>query len=237
MVVAGVLLGGCGNAKAQGITAQQAEEMLKELRAIRAALERVTPPPPGQAKEQAAKLTNVGGYSLGRADAPLTLVEFTDLQCQFCNRFSTQVFGQIKTAYIDTGMVRFVTRDFPLDFHPEALPAARAARCAGEQGRFWEMRDALVRGFKQLGAPFITSVAEQLKLDVAAFKACAASTKHDAAIMQDMNDGRAVNVEGTPTFVLGRTAPKGLDGVLIVGAQPFTAFDAKIKEMLGAPVK
>jgi len=233
IVVAGLLLGGCGNAKAQGITAQQAEEMLKELRAIRQALERVTPPAPGPAKDQTAKLTNLGGYSLGKADAPLTLVEFTDLQCQFCNRFSTQVFGQIKAAYIDTGMVRFVTRDFPLDFHPEALAAARAARCAGEQGKFWEMRDALVRGFKQLGAPFIAATAQGLKLDMAAFNACASSTKFDAAIMQDMNEGRAVNVEGTPTFVLGRTSPQGVDGVLIVGAQPFSAFDAKIKEMLG----
>jgi len=232
IVISGVLLGACGNAKAQGITAQQAEEMLKELRAIRQALERVTPPPAGQAKDQPAKLTNVGGYSMGRADAPLTLVEFTDLQCPYCNRWTTQVFAQLKAAYIDTGKVRFITRDFPLDFHPEAMPAARASRCAGEQGKFWEMRDALARGFKQLGAPFITSVAEGLKLDMAAFKACAASTKFDAAIMQDLNDGRAVNIEGTPTFVLGPTSPQGVDGILIIGAQPFGAFDAKIKELL-----
>jgi len=232
IVIAGLFLGACGNAKAQGITSQQAEEMLKELRAIRQALERVTPPAPGQAQDQRVKLNNTSGYSLGRTDAPLTLVEFTDLQCQFCNRFSTQVFAQIKAAYIDTGKVRFVTRDFPLDFHPEAMPAARAARCAGEQDKFWEMREALVKGYRQLGAPFFASAAEGLKLDMAAFKACAASTKFDAAIMQDMNDGRAVNVEGTPTFVLGRTSPQALDGVLIVGAQPFAAFDAKIKEML-----
>ena len=235
IAVAGLLLGACGNAKAQGMTAQQAEEMLKELRAMRQALERVTPPAPAQAQEQRARLTNVGGFSLGRADAPLTLVEFTDLQCQFCNRFSTQVFAQIKAAYIDTGKVRFVTRDFPLEFHPEAMPAARAARCAGEQNKFWEMRDALVRGYNRLGPAFVTSAAEGLGLDMAAFKACAASTKFDAAITQDMNEGRAVNVEGTPTFVLGRTSPQGLDGVLIVGAQPFAAFDAKIKELLAQP--
>jgi protein-disulfide isomerase len=235
MVVAGLLLGGCGNAKAQGITTQQAEEMLKELRAIRAALERVTPPPPGQAKDQTAKLTNVGGYAIGKADAPLTLVEFTDLQCPYCNRWTTQVFAQIKAAYIDTGMVRFVTRDFPLDFHAQAMPAARATRCAGEQGKFWEMRDALVRGFKQLGEPFIASVAADLKLETAGFKACASSTKFDAAIMRDLNEGRGVGIEGTPSFVLGRTSPQGVEGVLIVGAQPFAAFDAKIKEMLAQP--
>ena len=235
IVVAGLFLGACGNAKAQGITQQQAEEMLKELRAIRQALERVTPPPQGQAQDQHVRLNNADGHSLGRADAPLTLVEFTDLQCPYCNRWTTQVFAQLKATYIDTGKVRFVTRDFPLDFHAFACPAARAARCAGEQGKFWEMRWALVQGFKQLSAAFVTSTAESLKLDMAAFGACAASTKFDAAITQDVNDGRAVNVEGTPSFVLGPTAPKGLDGVLIVGAQPFPAFDAKIKELLAQP--
>ena len=109
------------------------------------------------------KLTDVRGYALGRADAPITLVEFTDLQCQFCNRFTTQVFGQIKAAYIDTGKVRFVTRDFPLDFHAYAFQAARAARCAGDQNKFWEMRDALVRGHSQLGDAFVTSVAQGLE--------------------------------------------------------------------------
>lgn len=234
IAVAGLMLGACNNAKAQGITQQQADEMLKELRAIRQALERVTPPP-GQAQEQRVKLDSVVGYSLGRADAPLTLVEFTDLQCPYCNRFSTQVFNQLKAAYIDTGQVRFVTRDFPLDFHGFAMPAARASRCAGEQGKFWEMRDALVRGYRQLSAEFVTTTAQGLKLDMAAFNACTASTKFDAAIAQDMSDGRSVNVEGTPTFVLGRTAARGLEGVLIVGAQPFAAFDAKIKDLLAQP--
>jgi protein-disulfide isomerase len=236
MVVAGLLLGVSCSAKAQGITQQQAEEMLKELRAIRQALERVTPPAPaGPAQDQRAKLDNVSGYSLGRTDAPLTLVEFTDLQCQFCNRFSTAVFGQLKAAYIDTGKVRFVTRDFPLDFHPYALPAARAARCAGEQGKFWEMRMSLVGAYNRLNAAFVTFTAEGLKLDMTAFNACTASTRFDTAIMQDMNEGRAVKVEGTPTFVLGRTTAQGLDGILLVGAQPFAAFDAKIKELLAQP--
>jgi protein-disulfide isomerase len=162
-------------------------------------------------------------------------VEFTDLQCQFCNRFTTQVFGQLKAAYIDTGKVRFVTRDFPLDFHAYAFQAARAARCAGDQGKFWEMRDALVRGHSQLGDAFVTSVAQGLKLEMVSFKACTASTKYDAAIKQDMDDGRAASVEGTPSFVLGPTSSQGLDGILIVGAQPFAAFDAKIKEMLAQP--
>lgn len=236
MIAASVLLGVSCTAKAQGITQQQAEEMLKELRAIRQALERVTPPAPsGPAQDQRVKLGNVDGYALGRPDAPITLVEFTDLQCQFCNRFATTAFEQIKTAYIDTGKVRFVTRDFPLDFHPYALPAARAARCAGVQDKFWEMRMTLLRASNRLNEAFVKSTAEGLKLDMAAFNACTASTRFDAAIMQDMKDARAINVEGTPTFVLGRTAAQGLDGILLVGAQPFAVFDAKIKELLAQP--
>jgi protein-disulfide isomerase len=234
VAVVALLLGVSCNARAQGITQQQADEMLKELRAIRAALERVTPPP-GQAQEPRARLEHVGGYALGRPDAPLTLVEFTDLQCQFCNRFLVTAFDQIKTAYIDTGKVRFVTRDFPLDLHPYAMQAARAARCAGEQGKFWEMRMTLMGGYNRLSAAFVTATAQALKLDMQAFDACAASTRFDAAIAADMSEARAANVEGTPSFVLGPTTPEGLEGVLIVGAQPFSAFDAKIKALLAQP--
>ena len=72
---------------------------------------------------------------MGKPDAPLTLVEFTDLQCPYCNRFTTTTFEQIKAAYIDTGMVRYVSRDFPLDFHPQALPAARAVAVRRRAGQ------------------------------------------------------------------------------------------------------
>jgi protein-disulfide isomerase len=235
VVAVALLFGASCNAGAQGMTQQQGEEMLKELRAIRQALERVTPPAPGQAQDPRVRLEDASGYSLGRPDAPLTLIEFTDLQCQFCNRFLTTTFDRIKTAYIDTGKLRFVSRDFPLDFHPYAMQAARAARCAGEQGKFYEMRMALMGGYNRLGAAFVTATAESLRLDMAAFNACAASTRFDAAIAKDMSAARAINVEGTPSFVLGRTAAQGLDGVLIVGAQPFSAFDAKIKELLDQP--
>ena len=68
------------------------------------------------------------------------MVEFTDLQCPFCRQFMLTSFDEIKKNWIDTGKLRYISRDFPLDFHAQAMPAARAARCAGEQGKFWEMR-------------------------------------------------------------------------------------------------
>ena len=223
-----------GPASAQGITQQQGDEMLKELRAIRLALERVSPPPGTPVPEKRASLDDVRGPVMGKPDAPLTLVEFTDLQCPYCNRFTTTSFEQIKTAYIDTGKLRFVSRDFPLDFHPHAMAAAKAARCAGEQGKFWEMRLLLVRNASKLAPAFITSTAEGLKLDAKAFAACTASTRFDADIKRDMDVATKLGIEGTPSFVLGRTTPQGVDGVLVIGAQPFQTFDAKIKELLGA---
>jgi protein-disulfide isomerase len=179
-------------------------------------------------------IANVGGPILGRPDAPITLIEFTDLQCPYCNRFTATTFDRLKTEYIDTGKVRFISRDFPLDFHPQAMAAARAARCAGVQGKFWEMRVTLGRNASRISPAFIGTTAESLKLDMTAFSACATSTRFDAEIQKDVAEGKTIGVEGTPTFLLGRTAPTGLEGALVVGALPFEAFDAKIKELLGA---
>src|SRR3954465_331160 len=123
---------------------QQNEEMLKELRAIRMLLEKLTTPQ-GQQQPTTARVTNLGGYAMGRPDAPLTMVEFTDLQCPFCRQFVLTSFDEIKKNWIDTGKLRYISREFPLGIHPQALPAARAARCAGEQGKFWELRVTLMR--------------------------------------------------------------------------------------------
>jgi protein-disulfide isomerase len=160
------------------------------------------------------------------------MVEFTDLQCPFCRQYVTTTFDQIKKDWIDTGKLRYISRDFPLDFHPQAMPSARAARCAGEQGRFWEMRLGLMRNANLLSPDYITKTAGDLKLDTKAFAACTASTKFDAEIQADMAEGGKIGVGGTPTFVIGKTAPSTLEGPMIVGAMPYVQFDAKLKEFL-----
>jgi protein-disulfide isomerase len=143
-------------------------------------------------------------------------------------------FAEIKKNWIDTGKLRYVSQDFPLDFHPLAMSAARAARCAGEQGKFWDMRFTLVTNASVLSPDYITKTAADLKLDTKAFAACAASTKFDAAIQADVMEGARIGVGGTPTFVLGKTAGTTLEGPMIVGAMPYVQFDAKLKELLGA---
>jgi protein-disulfide isomerase len=211
---------------------QQNEEIIKELRTIRALLESVirAPAPP---RPTTGKVSNLQGYALGRPDAPLTMVEFTDLQCPYCRQFAMTAFDEIKKNWIDTGKLRYISRDFPLDaIHPHAMAAARAARCAGEQGKFWELRLALVRNANVLSPDFIKKTAADLKLDSSAFAACTATTKYDAAIQAELQEGARLGIDGTPTFVIGRTTPSGIEGPMIVGALPYSQFDARLKELL-----
>ena len=230
---------------AQQSLQQQNEQILQELRAIRQLMEKLAGPlngqPGGPVPTAAAapvndnvKLANVTGYVLGKADAPLTMVEFTDLQCPFCRQFHTQAFEQIKKEYIDTGKLRYISRDFPLDsIHPYALAAARASRCAADQGKFWEMRHAILVNNATLSNEVFATFAGDLKMNVNTFKTCTADTaKFQAEIQKDLTEGSGVGIQGTPSFVIGKTSANGLDGVRFVGAQPFPAFDAKLKELL-----
>lgn len=227
-----------GPASAQTITTQQADQIIKELQLLRQAVERLQAPqaPPQvqapPAPPESVKITNVSGYMLGRPDAPLTMVEFTDLQCPFCNRFATTTFDQLKKDYIDTGKVRFISRDYPLDFHPQAMPAARASRCAGDQGKFWELRETLVKNASQLSPAYITQQAAALKLDMKQFDTCIKGTGYDSAINKDMTEGNGFAVNGTPTFFVGKTTAQGIEGFRIVGAQPYAVFQQRLDALL-----
>src|SRR3954453_11127322 len=157
-----------------GLTRQQGDQILQELRQIRQLLERQAKP--AAAQEEAptkAKITDLSGVNmLGSKDAPLTIVEYTDYQCPFCQRFHVTAFNEIKKAYIDTGKVRFFSKDMPLDFHPNAMRAALAARCAGEQGKFWQLRDTMGANPNSLDIEHIMNFAGDLKLDTTALRAC-----------------------------------------------------------------
>jgi protein-disulfide isomerase len=196
------------------------------------------------APQSAAALTpekkvqmNVGSgwYAVGRADAPVTLVEFADYQCPFCKRFHTGVYAELKKNYIDTGKVRFVSRDLPLEFHPLALRAAEAARCAGEQGKYWELRDSLYADVAPPNEEVIEKAAASVSLDTQTFQTCLASSRYRAEVQQDASDAATLGISGTPTFVLARTAQAKLEGVRIVGAQPFAAFQSAIDGLLKSP--
>ena len=117
------------------------------------------------------------------------------------------------------------------------MPAARAARCAGEQGKFWEMRLGLMRNANLLTPEYIARTASDLKLDARGFAACSASTKYDADIQAETTEGARLGVGGTPTFIIGRTSATSVEGPMLVGALPYAQFDAKLKALLDAGSK
>ncbi len=171
---------------------------------------------------------------LGRQDAPVMLIEFTDLQCPYCARFALQTFPQLKRDYVDTGKLRYAARDLPLSFHPFAIPAAIASRCAGEQGRYWDYRESLFRLQGRLGEEPYDELAEQLGLDRAAFANCRLDPDQLAAIEQDTSLARAQGIASTPSFVLGRLVEGQFVGEQFSGAQPYADFAARIDALLEA---
>jgi protein-disulfide isomerase len=223
------------SAQDPGITRQQADEILNELRQIRQLLEKQGGKVPAQPQEQApvrAKLSLEGVPMLGSKNAPVTMVEYTDYECPFCQRFHVTVFGELKKNYIDTGKVRFYSRDMPLDFHANAMRAALAARCANEQGQFWTLREIMSANPQRLQMESLLENAKTLKMDVNAFRSCVESDKYKNAVQTDVMEAMKIGASGTPSFIVGRSTPEGVDGELVVGALPYPVFDAKLKELL-----
>jgi protein-disulfide isomerase len=217
--------------KDTGITSEQADQILDELRQIRQLLqaqaEKNAPPAPARAK------LDLGGFQmLGSKDAPVTLVEFTDYQCPYCRQFHVNVFNELKRNYIDTGKVRFYSRDLPLEqLHPNAIRAAQAGRCAADQGQFWKLRDLMGANPDKLDLENLVTEAGALKMDTKTFRTCVESQKYKEAVQTDVLEAMKIGAEATPTFVLGKSTPQGVDGELIVGSQPYTEFVKAISKL------
>jgi protein-disulfide isomerase len=153
------------------------------------------------------------------------MVEFTDYQCPYCQRFHMTVFNEIKKEYIDTGKVRFYSRDLPLDsLHPNAIRAAQAARCANDQGQYWKMRDLMGANPDKLDLASLVATAGSLQMDANVFRTCVESQKYKAAVQADLMEAVKIGADATPTFVIGKSTPEGVDGELLVGLQPFSEF-------------
>ena len=222
---------------AEGITKDQGDAILKELKQIRKELQEIKKgslraPRRGPVRPTTAKVETKDSPSLGDPEAPITLVEFTDYQCPFCRRFYTNTLSKIKEQYIETGKVRLVLRDLPLGFHSKARPAAKAAHCAREQGKYWEMHDALFEGGGKLDKKDFTRYAEKIGVDDFPFQECMASSRHNEAIDRDVADAGKASINGTPGFVLGKTTENEINGTLISGAQSFASFKRQIDNLL-----
>ena len=169
-----------------------------------------------------ASVENVG-HLLGRPDAPLALVVFSDLECPACGWFATKVYPDLKSKYGDQISLRF--RHWPLKTHKFAYPAARAAECAATQGRFQAFHDAVFSEQKLLGLkPFVQVAKESGVPDIAAFAACAADTNRVESIERDMKAVLSIGGAGTPTLVL--------NGWQFVGGAGFTKLDSVANSLL-----
>jgi protein-disulfide isomerase len=150
------------------------------------------------------------GPAKGPANAPITIVEFSDFQCPFCSRVNPTL-AQVREKYGDK--VRIVFRQYPLPFHQQAAKAAEASLCANEQGKFWEMHDAMFGNQSALQVEQLKAKAAELGMNADQFNSCIDSGKHAATVQADMKDGSAAGVNGTPAMFI--------NGRFISGAVPF----------------
>jgi protein-disulfide isomerase len=167
------------------------------------------------------------GFVRGEKNAAVTIVEFSDFQCPFC-KAATATMHQVMAQY--AGKVRWVFRDFPIaSLHPLANKAHEAARCAAEQGKFWEYHDLLFQRSPQLAPAELKQYARGLKLDGDAFDRCLEAGKYQPAVAADLEEGQRLGVSGTPAFFI--------NGRLLAGAQPATAFQQIIDSELAKKSK
>jgi len=172
----------------------------------------------------------------GDPQAPVTLIEYSDFTCGFCLKFFRETWPRLRADYIETGKVRFLYRDFPRGFQGPGLDAAVAARCAGNQGRYWQMHDRLFGDDRRLGPADLQRHAQTIGLDLPLFSKCLEEAPHTDAIRRDREEGVRLGFVGTPGFVLLRTQGTGQQRpIAIPGAVPFKVFQEQIDRLLGAP--
>jgi protein-disulfide isomerase len=157
----------------------------------------------------------------GPADAPITIIEFSEFQCPYCKR-TLATLDKLKETY--KGKIKHVFRDFPLSFHKDAPKAAEAAHCAGEQDKYWEYNRKLFDNQRALKVDNLRTYAKEMSLDMSKFNTCLDSGKYASEIQKDMADGQRAGITGTPGYFI--------NGILLKGAQPFEKFAEIIEEEL-----
>ena len=174
---------------------------------------------------------------MGDDNAPVIIIEFSDFQCPFCARFHAETLPLIKENYIDTGKVKFVYRDFPIqNIHPNAVPAAVASECAHEQDRYWEYHDSLFENINRWGPLGAAEALEEFKtyavnlnLDEASFNECLDTGRYIGEVSMDYADGVSYEITSTPSFLIGN---EQTGYFLISGARPYEQFQFAIEQIL-----
>jgi protein-disulfide isomerase len=187
----------------------------------------------GSSTPMAAPVVPSGQFKmLGDAAAPVRIVEYTDLQCPYCARFARETFPVLRERYIVTGKVRFETVDLPLPMHPYAIPAAVAARCAGQQGRYWEYRERLFDEQNLLGNEPYAQFAADLHLDPVRFAACREDPAQLREVRLEAAGAESLGINSTPTLLIGRAVDGRFRSETVQGAQPVEVYVEQIEALL-----
>jgi len=194
-----------------------------------------TPPPSGPIK---VSLDN--DPVMGNKDAPVTIIEFGDFECPFCKKSFEELLPQLKRDYIDTGKVKFVYRDFPLDFHENARKEAEAAECARDQGgdaSYYKYHDQIYTQTESNGTGLVLTqlpvIAKSLGLNTPQFQQCLDSGKYADEVEKDYQDGMSAGITGTPGWFIGQSnTDNTITAPAVEGAQPYSVFKTMIEEQL-----
>lgn len=177
------------------------------------------------------RLWQADGRTRGNLKAPVTLIEYSDFTCGYCVKFFRDTWPRLREKYVETGKVRLLYRDYPRDPDGPAMTAAIAARCAGDQGRYWDMHDRLFGGGIDIDR--LQAYAVTIGLNQPAFAACLRDARHRSAILQDKEDGIRIGFVGTPGFLLLQTDRAGKDKPIgLPGAFPVGVFEQEIDRLL-----
>ena len=169
----------------------------------------------------------------GNPNAPVTLLEYSDFTCGYCEKFFHETFPRLLTQYIDTGKVRFVYRDFPRAPGGPALHSALAARCANDQGAYWPMHDRLFNSGGEFEISQLREYARELNLNTTEFSTCMDNQRHTQDIFKDRMEGGTLGIRGTPGFVLFLTEMSEDNEIMLIpGAFPFDVFQEEIDKLL-----
>jgi protein-disulfide isomerase len=216
------------------------QQILTELEQIKALLRQNS-----TRSESTAKLSPTNALNLnvqgepfrGASNAPVAVIEYSDFACSFCGRYAREVYPRLEKTYVTTGKVKYYFRDLPAPEHQGSLALARAARCAGDQGKFWELHDWL---FATQGGPESTNVYAQaaaVNVDVDAFQACMTSGKYTDNIRLSVLTARRAGIYGTPAFVLGTVSHNGTvlrATKVLVGSESSEELESALDELVAA---
>lgn len=161
----------------------------------------------------------------GNKNAKVAVVEFTDFECPYCGRHHRQTFSRLDSDYISTDKIQYIAKDFPLSFHTNGVSSAVAARCAGEQGKYWDMHHALFENQRKLSDSLYKTQADLLGLDASAFAQCLQDPEQKKRVNQDIDNGERYGVRGTPAFLIGTIEQGVMTNLQFVsGAQSYDRF-------------